>query len=214
MGEVAGAVRSLGDERRSLGRGAQLLRFDVPEHDPLDRARGVVAGLPASRRVAADDRPLDERTRLIGQAQRQGLIQEPAHRAADPLERLRGSGRGRPERIEVDMGAFADPGRDDPRCLELAVDVQEQRLAPVAAQLAGRRERRQAAAELLVDDPRAVSAEAVERQRHRKRERVGMRLAGQADLNLHAHQQRPMVTRAQPPRCVNSPLTDQSTTQQ
>ena len=80
--EIARAVRSLREERGLLGGVAQLRRLEVAEHDPLDLARLLldVLRLPAAGRVAADDRPLDERPRLVGERQRQALVEQPAER--------------------------------------------------------------------------------------------------------------------------------------
>ncbi len=65
--------------------------------------------------------------------------------------------------------------------------VQQERLAAVAAQLAGARELAEAAPELLVDDACAVAGEGIGRAGNRQRERVHRRLPGQGDLDRDPH---------------------------
>ena len=136
--EVACAIRVLGEQRCTFRRLAELGRVFVTDHDPLDRARTLVdiLGLPLAGRVAAEDRALDECARLRCEREREALVEEPAEAAADARERLRGGGSGGPERIRVELIALAETGGDDARCVERAVRVQEQRLAPVAPELA------------------------------------------------------------------------------
>src|SRR5207248_8216521 len=120
---------------------------EVPDHDALDGSRRmVVLRLPAAGGVAAEDRPLDERRGLLGQRQRQALVEQPAKRAADAAQRLRRRGAGGAERLGVDALAPADARGDDAGRGELALRVQDERLAALAAQLAGAGERREAAA--------------------------------------------------------------------
>ena len=70
--------------------------------------------------------------------------------------------------------APADSGGNEARRLELAVQVEENRLATLAAQLTALAELREPAAELLVDDLRAVAAQ---RLRHRQSKCVRARLS-------------------------------------
>src|SRR3954449_2153981 len=107
--EVARAVRPRGDERRTLGRFTQLDGVEMAEHDPLDLAgRLLVARLPAPWRIAAEDRSFDEGARLVGEGDGERLVEEPADRAADPVERLRRGSRRSAQSIEVDVVARAD----------------------------------------------------------------------------------------------------------
>ena len=187
VGEVARAVRALGEERCALGRVAQLLRAEVPDDDPLDGARRIVVlRLPASGGVAAEDGALDERRGLLWQRQRQALVEQPAERAADAAQRLRRRRTGGAERLRVDAVAPADSGGDDARRRELAVGVQDERLAARAAQLARAGEGCEAAAELVVEDTGAVAA-AVGRVCDGDGERVHRRLPRRRDLDRDPH---------------------------
>src|SRR5207248_2262177 len=139
---VAGTVRSLGDERGALGGGTKLRGLGVDEHDPLHLSRQLLERLrlPLPRRVAADDRPLDERARLLRRRKRQALVEEPPEGAAHPCERLCGCGTGGAKRVGVDLDAVAEPGEDDASSRTRAVEVKQQRLAAVAAELVARSE--------------------------------------------------------------------------
>ena len=152
--EVARAVRALGDERRALGRRAQLRRLEVRRRRC---ARSCFGALRSScvfqrpGRVAAEDRSLDERARLVGERDRERLVEQPAERAADAGERVRRCSAGRAQRVEVDVVARPDAGGDDARRLELPVEwttsasPRSPRSSPLASASS-------AAAELLVDD--------------------------------------------------------------
>ncbi len=173
--EVARAVRPLRDQCGALDRRAHRVRFGVADDDPLELTPLAVTGLPAARRVRADDRPLDERRRLVGERNRERLVEQPGERAADARDTLRRDRAGRAQRVEVDRVARPDAGGDEPRRRELAVEVEEDGLALLAAQLAALAEPRELAAELLVDDPGAFAAE---RLCHRQRQRVRRLLPG------------------------------------
>ena len=80
--EVARPVRTVGDDRRALDGRLQLRIVGMPDDDPLGRAR-LVVGLPAARRVRAEDRPLDERRGLVGQRHGEGFVEQPDERSAD-----------------------------------------------------------------------------------------------------------------------------------
>jgi putative sterol carrier protein len=62
--------------------------------------------------------------------------------------------------------------------------VQQQRLPALASQLAALRQPRQAAAELLVDDPRALASD---RLRERDGQGVDLRFSRQGDLDWYCH---------------------------
>ena len=118
---------------------------------------------------------------------------------ADAGERLGGRRARRAERVGVDLVALADAGRDEARCLELAVEVEDDRLATLAAQLAALAEPREPAAELLVDDLRAVAAQ---RLRNRQRKCVRARLSRERDLDLRHRSA--MVRCGRLRRCIDS----------
>src|SRR5262249_36695937 len=115
----------------------------------------------------------------------QALVEQPEQRAADARERLRGGRARGAERVEVEVLALAEARGDDARRRDLTVRVQQQRLAALPAELAGRRELRQLPAELVVEDLRAVAGQGS--LDHRNCERVGLRLAGERDLDGDAH---------------------------
>src|SRR5437588_5368545 len=159
------------------------------DDDPVDLAGllVLVLRLPAAGRVAADDGPFHERARLIGERDREALVEEPADRAADARQRLRGCGGRGAKCVEVEICPLAEAGEGHAGRVEVAARVQDERLAPIAAQLAARTELPQAAAELLVDDPGALAGEVIERLRERQCERVDVGLARKDDLDGHAH---------------------------
>ena len=133
--EVARAVRPLGDDRGALDGRLELGVVGVADDDPLRRLR-LVLRLPAAGRVGAEDRPLDERRGLLGQGNRERLVEQPDERAADAGESLGGRRARRSQRVCVHVVALADAGRHEARRLELAVQVEQDRLAAVAAQVA------------------------------------------------------------------------------
>src|SRR5205814_4716635 len=110
----------------------------------------VVLRLPAPGRVGAEDRALDERRRLLGQRHRQRLVEQPDERSPDAVESLRGRCARSAQRLGVDLLALADSRCDETRCLELTVQVEEDRLATLSPQLAGLAQTREAPAELAV----------------------------------------------------------------
>jgi hypothetical protein len=124
--EVARPIRPLGHERGLLGGLSQVVGREVAEHDALDRVRSRLGALrlPPARRVPADDRPFDERPGLLGEGERETLVEEPADAPSDPGQRLRRSGRGSPQRIGVDLAPLAEACGDEARGVELAVQVQ------------------------------------------------------------------------------------------
>ena len=197
--EVARAVGPLGDDRRPLHCSAQLRVVGVADHDPLGRP-GLVLRLPAARRVGAEDRPLDERRRLLGQRHRERLVEQPDERSAHPRESLGRRGARRPQRVGVDLVPLPDARRDQARRLELAVEVEEDRLATLAAQLAALGESREPSAELAVKDLRTVAAK---RLCHQQRQGIRARLPGEGDLDL-GHRSA-MVTLPDVLRCIDSP---------
>ncbi len=177
--EVACAVRAVGDDRSPLDGCLQRGVVRVAHHDPIGRVR-LVLRLPAARRVRAEDRPLDERRGLFGQRQREGLVEQPDDRSTDTCQRLR-RGRSRcAQRFRVDVLARPDARRDEARRLELAVEVEENRLAALAPQLSALFELPESAAELVVDDSRALAAQ---RLGHGKGKRVCFRLPRKGDLD-------------------------------
>ena len=178
--EVARAVRSLGDDRGALDGRLQLGIVGVTDHDPLRRACLVVR-LPAAGRVRAEDRSFDERRRLLGQRHRQRLVEQPDERPADAGERLRGGCGRRSQCVCVDLLALPDPRRDEAGRLELAVQMEKDGLAAVAAQVAALAELPEPPAELVVDDLRSVSAR---RLGYRKCKRIRSRLPRKGDLDL------------------------------
>src|SRR5205823_3880336 len=110
VGEVARAVRAVGEQRRALGCGAYVVAG--LQDDPLDRLRpAVLLRLPAPGRVAADDRALDERSRLLREGERQALVEPPRQRSADAGELMRRRGARGPQRVAVDLFALADARR-------------------------------------------------------------------------------------------------------
>ena len=159
--EVACAVRPLRQEGAQLRCVPQFRRLEVAEHDPFhfERPLALVLRLPAAGRVAADDRSLDERARLLRERDPQTLVEQPRERAADARQRSRRCRTRGSERVRVHVCALPEPDRDDARSVEIAVGVQQQRLAALASQLAALRQPRQAASELLVDDPRALASD-------------------------------------------------------
>ena len=62
---------------------------------------GLLPGLPAARVVGTEQEPVDDRTRLLGVGQ--GVVQEPGERPSDALGRLGNRGRGRAERVGVEL---------------------------------------------------------------------------------------------------------------
>ena len=82
------------------------------------------------------------------------------------------------------MVARADPGGDEARRLELAGEVEEDGLSALAAQLAALLEPGETAAELLVDDPRALAAGGL---RDGQGERVRRLGAGEPDGDCCQH---------------------------
>src|SRR5207302_11147848 len=69
------------------------------------------------------------------------LVEEPPEGAAHPCERLCGCGTGGAKCVGVDLDAVAEPGQDDASSWTRAVEVKQQRLAAVAAELVARSER-------------------------------------------------------------------------
>ena len=181
-GRVRGScARRASAARSAASRSSGVSAWPITIRSIGARALVGVLRLPLPGRVAAEDRAFDERARLLRRARAGG-----SRRAASRGCRRRGraTARRRLPRCgtrRVDLVALAEPGRDDARCVELAVRVQEQRLAAVAAELAALGEPAQEAAELLVDDPRALAGE---RARDRDRERVDARLAREGDLDV------------------------------
>ncbi len=151
----------------------------MADHDPLRRAR-LVLRLPAARRVRAEDRSLDERCGLFGQRHGQGFVEQPDERSADACQRLRRGRARRAQRFRVDVLAWPDACGDEARRLELAVEVEDDRLAALAPQLSALSELRESAAEPVVDDLRAVAAQ---RLGHGKGKRVCFRLPWKGDLD-------------------------------
>ena len=147
--EVARAVRAVGDDRRSLDGRAQLGRLLGADHDLFERLR-LLLRLPAAGRVRAEDRALDERRRLLGERHRQRLVELPDERAADAGERLGCCSARCSERVRVDVVPLADSHRRESRRGRVAVEVEENRLATLAPQLAGLAESREAVVELSV----------------------------------------------------------------
>jgi len=188
VGEIARAVRPLRDECSSSRGVAKLNSVEMTEDDALEHPGcAVVPRLPAAGGIAAEDGPFDECASLVPERQGQRVVEQPAEGATDVGERAGGCGARGAERVEVDAVAVADADRDDAWGLELAVEVEHERLARIAPQLAARKQAGQPAVELLVDDPATFAAEPVGRLRDRDGERVGLRLARQADLDRDPH---------------------------
>ena len=92
----------------------------------------------------------------------------------------RSSGR-RAQRVRVDIVAVSDAGRDEARRFEPAVEVQEDRLAALAAQVSALAKLPEEAVELLVEDRRRVAAGLPS---DGKRKRIRFRLPRKGDLDL------------------------------
>src|SRR5205085_5118843 len=119
------------------------------------------------------------RARLLRRRKRQALVEEPPEGAAHPCERLCGCGTGGAKRVGVDLDAVAEPGEDDASSRTRAVEVKQQRLAAVAAELVAGSELAQPFTEGVVER----RGERVQRLRERNRERVHLRPARHGDLD-------------------------------
>ena len=118
--EVARTVHPLGDDRRALDGLLELGVAGVADNDPLGRAC-LVLRLPAARRVGAEDRALDQRGGLLGQGNRERLVEQPHEGAADAGESLGGRRSRGSQRVRIHLVAPADSRRHEARRVELAV---------------------------------------------------------------------------------------------
>jgi hypothetical protein len=132
--EVARAVRPRRDARGAFGGlgDASVGRADdeLPEPEPPSVA------LPASRFVRAEERPVDDRLRLLGRRQRQRFVYDPRERLRELVRRLRNGRRRRPQRVGVQRLRLAQARGRDPVRADLAVQVDERRGADLPGDLA------------------------------------------------------------------------------
>ena len=172
--EIARAVRPLGDDRGPLDGLPQLRIVGVADDDPL-RCASLVLRLPAAGRVGAEDRPLDQRGGLLGERHGQRLVEQPDERPADAGERLGGRRPCGAERVGIHRRRACRPPRRRgaaPRARRSG-GGEPPRLARRAAHRS-RPSFAEPAAELLVDDLRAVAAQWL---RHRQSKCVRARLS-------------------------------------
>jgi hypothetical protein len=82
-------------------------------------------GLPAARVVGTEEQSVDDRARLLGVGE--GVVKEPRHRPPDPLARPGDRGRGRADRIRVQLVRGPEADQDDSPGRSVPVRVQHGR---------------------------------------------------------------------------------------
>ena len=178
--EVARAVRAVRDDRSPLDGCAQLAALGVADHDPFGRSRLVLAPSsgPASTRRGSSPRPAPR----PGRAEAPGGIRRAARRAFRRRARARAP-RQRPPCAERPRrrprGLRLRPRRG--AALRAAVEVQQDRLAALAAQVPALAKLPEEAVELLVEVRRRVAAGLPS---DGERKRIRSRLPRKGDLDL------------------------------
>ena len=145
----------------------------------------VVVALPAGRVVGAEQRALDERSRLLGRREREGVVDHPGDARRELPGQARDRSRSGAERVLVGQVGLADTDGRDPARLQLSVHVDEAGVAELAAQLALGGEAREQPVEARIERGRSAGQRLLAGERDRQD--VGFHLVRRhpSDLDVH-----------------------------
>ena len=162
--EVARSVRPVGDDRRALDSCLELAdrRRGRSRSARARASRSRPSSGPASTRRGSSPRPAPR----PAPAEARGGTRRAARRAFRRRGRARAPRPRQPcaERPRRRRRGFSDAGRDETRRVELAVEVEQDRLAALASQVAALAKLPEQAAELLVEDRRPSPPGLLERR--------------------------------------------------